>query len=103
MSVDDLLMGAGICRYDKEDVFDTNTLCRRCRFLKKKIPKGTIFPIYYCNRFPKGLDSDYMNEPCKECFKKKCNGPWRMPEGRYTEEEFRWHIANGFGEYNGKD
>lgn len=78
-----------------------NDLCRRCAHIKEKKVKGSICPIYYCRKFPNGLDAVYMNESEKNCFQKKVSGPWRMPEGMYEMEEFTDRIIFGNDEYKG--
>ena len=72
-----------------------NDLCRRCRFLQKKVLADSVFPIYYCKMHPKGLDSAYMNDWNKECFEAKVTGPWRMPIGTFEEKDFERYKTNG--------
>ncbi len=78
-----------------------NDACRRCKYLKERKIKDTIYPIYYCKKHKDGIDHTYMNRAVKEegCFKKKVTGPWRMPEGMYEMDEFVKRIVYRDDEY----
>ena len=81
---------------------DGNDICRRCKFMKMKERKDSVFPLYYCKEHPTGLDAVFMNYSQKKCFVKKVTGPWRMPEGMFDEEEFRNRLVLKQDEFYGK-